>query len=66
MLIAKALSHGNHNLSPISRAMLLSDASEFFMRNILDVRIYLELLSHLRKSVGGVWPFVYISMESSL
>lgn len=53
MLIANELSHGNASISPISRAMLINDAGEFYMSGILNVRIFLELTRHLRNSVGA-------------
>lgn len=51
MLIARELCHGNHNISAISRAMLINDAGKFFMSNILNARIFLELLKHLQQNV---------------
>lgn len=63
MLIARELTHENHNVSPISRAMLINDASKFFMSNLLNVRIFLELLRHLENNVSA---FVYVSIEGSL
>lgn len=51
MLIARELNLGNHNISDVSRGMLMNDAGKFFMSNILNVRIFLELLKHLQQNV---------------
>lgn len=53
MLISKELSRmdPSSNISPISRAMLMNDASIFLTRNMLRARIFLELMKHLEHDV---------------
>ena len=61
ILIANELSHGNLSISPASRAMLINDAGIFYMSGILNVRIFLELLRHLRNSVSKFSLFSSLS-----
>ena len=53
MLISKELSRmdPSSNISPISRAMLMNDATIFLTRNMLRARIFLELMKHLEHDV---------------
>ncbi|KAL7022236.1 hypothetical protein ACKWTF_012179 [Chironomus riparius] len=53
MLISKELSRmdPSSNISPISRAMLMNDASIFLTRNMLRARIFLELMKHLEHDI---------------
>jgi aminopeptidase N len=67
MLIANELlrmeSSSSTNISPNSRAMLINDAAIFFNNNMLRVRVFLELLRHLKNNVR-MFAFYY-SMEHS-
>lgn len=53
MLISNELSRmdPSSNISPISRAMLMNDATIFLTRNMLRARIFLELMKHLEHDV---------------
>ncbi|XP_070494110.1 aminopeptidase N-like isoform X2 [Chironomus tepperi] len=53
MLISEELSRmdPSSNISPISRAMLMNDATIFLTRNMLRVRIFLELMKHLEHDI---------------
>lgn len=53
MLIAEELSHGNFSaIPPNNRAMLIDDAAAFVEKNLLPIRILLELVKYLEYDVS--------------
>lgn len=53
MLIAEELSHGNFStIPPNNRAMLIDDAAAFVEKDMLQIRILLELVKYLEYDVS--------------
>lgn len=52
MQIAKYLYEGNSQISPNTRAMLIDDAAVFADNDMLDIKIFFEIVKHLEKDVS--------------
>ena len=58
-LIAKYLYNGNFSsVSPNTRAMLIDDAAEFAENDMLDIKLFLEMIKHLEKDVSGIIKYL--------